>query len=190
MTTRTRNQLFAVLAVAYVAAVVLANWLASRYTITVPFTNLVAPAGVLCIGFVLCARDWLQQLRGLGWAIPLMLLAGALSYLAGVVLGWTSLQTVAVASVVAFLASETLEAVLFTPIRNRSLTLGVALSATVANFLDSFLFIWLAWSAIKFPGATHWGLFEGNFVGKLEMIAVGVALTARRRVFLPVQPAT
>jgi queuosine precursor transporter len=184
------GKLFAALAVAYVGLVVVANWLASKWVIGVPFTNLVAPAGFLAIGAVLVIRDWLQQLRGLGYAIPLMLVAGAASYAAGFVFGWTSLQTIAVASVVAFLVSETVEAVLFTPIRNRSLTAGVALSATVANAIDSALFIWLAWSAIKFPGATFHDLFLGNFVGKLEMIAVGVALTAGRRIFLPVPAAT
>ena len=174
--------LFAALAVGYVGLVVLANWLASRFTITVPFTDLIAPAGVLCIGAVLVIRDWLQQLRGLGWAIPLMLVAGAASYLAGVAFGWTSLQKIALASVAAFLVSETIEALIFTPIRNRSLTLGVALSATVANAIDSYIFLAIAFGSQAF--------FWGNFVGKLEMIAVGVAVTAARRVWLPVRPAT
>ena len=177
-----KRSLFAALAVAYVGLVVLANWLASRFTITVPFTDLIAPAGVLCIGGVLVIRDWLQQLRGLGWAIPLMLLAGAASYLAGVALGWTSLQKIALASVAAFLVSETIEALIFTPIRNRSLTLGVALSATVANAVDSYIFLAIAFGSQAF--------FWGNFVGKLEMIAVGVAVTAARRWKLPVRPAT
>lgn len=173
------TKVFGVLAAAYVGLVVLANWLASRYTITVPFTDYVAPAGVLCIGAVLVIRDWLQQLRGLGYAIPLMLVAGGASYAAGVVFGWTSLQKIAVASVVAFLLSETVEALIFTPIRNRSLTAGVALSATIGNAIDSYVFLALAFGSQAF--------FAGNFVGKMEMIAVGVTITAFRRRLAPVQ---
>lgn len=167
---------FALLSLLYVGLVVLANWLASRYTITVPLTNYVAPAGVLCIGAVLVLRDWLQQLRGLGWALPLMLLAGGASYGIGLAAGWTSLQKIALASVVAFLISETIEAVVFTPLRNRSLTLGVATSATIGNAVDSYVFLALAFGSQAF--------FVGNFVGKLQMIALGTLVTfARRRAF-------
>jgi len=161
------------LAIAYVALAVLANWLASRYVIRVPLTNYLAPAGVLCIGAVLVIRDWMQQLRGLWWSLALMVVAAGASYLIGVTAGWTSLQKIAIASVVAFLVSETVEAAIFTPIRRRNLTVGVALSATAGNALDSFLFLWLAFGSLAF--------FAGNFIGKMEMIAVGVALTAARR---------
>lgn len=170
-------RLVAPLAVAYVALAVLANWLASRYTITVPFTDYLAPAGVLCIGGVLVLRDWLQQLVGFSRALALMVAAGGASYLIGVGAGWTGLQRIAVASLVAFLASETVEAVIFAPLRTRSLSLGVALSATVGNALDSALFLWLAFGSEAF--------FAGNFVGKSELIAVGTALTLGRRAALP-----
>jgi hypothetical protein len=170
-------RLAAPLTAAYVALAVLANWLASRYVIRVPFTPYLAPAGVLCIGAVLVIRDWLQQLRGLWWSLLLMVVAAAASYVIGVTAGWTSLQKIAVASVVAFLVSETVEAVVFTPLRRRSLTIGVALSATVGNALDSFLFLQLAFASQAF--------FPGNFLGKMEMIAVGVALTAARRRWVP-----
>jgi uncharacterized PurR-regulated membrane protein YhhQ (DUF165 family) len=163
----------AVLAVAYVALAVLANWLASRYLIRVPLTDYLAPAGVLCIGAVLVIRDWLQQLTGLFTSLALMVAAAAASYLIGVGAGWTSLQRIAIASVVAFTVSETVEAVIFTPLRRRSLTAGVAVSATIGNAIDSALFLQIAFGSQRF--------FMGNFVGKLEMIAVGVALTAARR---------
>lgn len=172
-------KLFGLLAATYVGLVVLANWLASAYIIHVPFTPYVAPAGVFAIGAVLVIRDWLQQLRGLGWAIPLMLLAGAVSYAAGVLAGWTSLEKIALASVAAFLVSETVEAVVFTPIRNRSLSVGVGLSATVGNAIDSWLFLTLA-----FGSST--AFFWGQFWGKTEMVAVGVLLTVMRRRWVPV----
>jgi uncharacterized PurR-regulated membrane protein YhhQ (DUF165 family) len=133
---------------------------------------------VFCIGGVLVLRDWIQQLRGLFWTMPLVYSAGLLSWAIGDAAGWTELQKVAVASVIAFTVSETAEAVVFTPLRNRSLTLGVALSGTVGNALDSWLFLTLAFSSTAF--------FLGQFIGKSWMIALGTLLTAGRRRLLPV----
>lgn len=167
---------FAVLSALYVALVILANWLASRYVVSVGFGRL-APAGVFCIGGVLVLRDWLQQLRGLVWTMPLVYAAGLASWGIGDAAGWTQLEKVAVASVVAFTISETVEAVVFTPLRHRNLTLGVALSATVGNALDSYVFLSLAFGSL--------GFFLGQFIGKSEMIALGTALTLARRRFAP-----
>ena len=172
------KRLAVTLSLGYIALAVLANWLASRWTLGVPFTPYVAPAGWVAIGVVLVFRDWIQQLVGLAWSLTLVPVAGGLSYGIAEAAGWTSLQKVAVASVVAFLVSETVEAVVFTPIRKRNLTAGVALSGTVGNAIDSALFLWVAFGSEAY--------FAGNFVGKLEMIAVGTLLTFARRAAFPV----
>ena len=169
---------FAPLAAAYVGLVILANWLASAYIVHVPLTPYMAPAGAFAIGAILVLRDWMQQLRGLVWTMPLVYAAGLISWGVGDLAGWTALQKIAVASVVAFTASETLEAVVFTPLRNRSLALGVGLSGTVGLALDSWLFLTLAFGSTAF--------FWGQFWGKFEMVAIGVALTAARRTWVPV----
>jgi queuosine precursor transporter len=169
-------KVYAPLAVLYVGLVILANWLASRYVVSVGFGR-VAPAGVFCIGGVLVLRDWLQQLRGLWWTMPLVYAAGLVSWGIGDAAGWTSLEKIAVASVVAFSVSETIEAVVFTPLRRRNLTLGVALSGTVGNAIDSALFLALAFGSQAF--------FLGQFIGKSEMIAVGTLLTLGRRRLVP-----
>lgn len=165
------------LAAVYFALVILANWLASKYVVSVGFARM-APAGVFCIGAVLVLRDWLQQLRGLVWTMPLVYAAGLASWGIGDAAGWTGLEKIAVASVVAFTVSETIEAVVFTPLRNRNLTLGVALSGTVGNALDSFLFLALAFGSQAF--------FLGQFIGKSEMIVAGTLLTLARRRLVPV----
>ncbi|MBV8395683.1 MAG: VUT family protein [Actinobacteria bacterium] len=167
---------FAALAAVFVGLVVLANWLASAYVVSVGFGR-VAPAGVFCIGGVLVLRDWMQQLRGLAWTMPLVYAAGLLSWGIGDAAGWTSLEKIAVGSVVAFTVSETVEAIVFTPLRNRNLTLGVALSATVGNALDSYVFLSIAFGSLTF--------FLGQFIGKSEMIAFGTLLTFARRRVLP-----
>jgi hypothetical protein len=173
-----RRIAFAPLGTAYVGLVVLANWLASKYRVHVPPTPYVAPAGVFAIGGVLVLRDWLQQLAGLLWTMPLVYAAGLISWGIGDAAGWTALEKIAVASVVAFSVSETIEAVAFTPIRNRSLSLGVALSGTVGNVIDSWLFLTLAFGSAAF--------FWGQFWGKSEMVAVGTLLTLARRRLVPV----
>jgi len=173
-----RSKSFVILSAGFVGLVLLANWLASKYIVHVPLTPYVAPAGVFAIGGVLVLRDWMQQLAGLARTMPLVYAAGLLSWLVGDVAGWTSLEKIAVASVVAFTISETVEAIVFTPIRRRNLSLGVALSATAGNALDSYVFLTLAFSSTAF--------FWGQFWGKTEAIALGVALTLTRRRWMPV----
>jgi queuosine precursor transporter len=167
---------FSVLGAALVALVVLANWLAANYTVPVGF-GYRAPGGVFCIGAVLVLRDWMQQLRGVRSTMPLVYAAGLLSWLIGDLAGWTDVQRIAIASVVAFTVSETAEAVVFTPLRRRSLTAGVALSGTVGSAVDSLLFLWIAFGSLSY--------FTGQFIGKTEMIAVGTLLTLARRELLP-----
>jgi len=166
------------LSAAFIALAVLANWLASKYVVNVPLTSYVAPAGVFCIGAALVLRDWIQQLAGLWWTIALVIIGGGASYLIGDVAGWTGLQKISVASLVAFIVSETVEAAVFTPIRNRNLTAGVLASGMIGNAIDSWLFLTLAFGSTAF--------FWGNFIGKAEMILVGGLLTAARRYALPV----
>jgi len=178
----TRTRLSLALACAYVALAVLANWLASRWVVRVPLTPWYAPAGFYAIGAVLVIRDWLQQLRGLAWALGLMVLAAAASYGIGTAAGWSSLQKIAVASVVAFLVSETVEATAWSFLAWK-LPARVALSATLANAIDSALFLYLAGFTPMFGGPQ---LFLGNFTGKLEMIALGVGVTYARRWRFPV----
>jgi uncharacterized PurR-regulated membrane protein YhhQ (DUF165 family) len=164
---------FLLLAAPFVALVLLANWLASKYVVHVPLTSYLAPAGVFCIGGVLVLRDWMQQLVGLLPTMGLVYVTGLLSWAVGDLAGWTALEKVAIGSVVAFTVSETVEAVVFTPVRRVSLSLGVALSATVGNAIDSYLFLTIAFGSTAF--------FRGQFWGKNEAIAIGVLLTFARR---------
>jgi queuosine precursor transporter len=170
-------KLFIPLAFLYIGLVVLANWLAATYIVDVGF-GYQAPAGVFAIGAVLVLRDWIQQLAGLWPTMAMVYAAGLISWAIGEVAGWTSLERIALASVVAFSVSETVEALVFTPIRNRSLTAGVGLSATVGTAIDSFLFLWIAFGSEEF--------FAGQVIGKLWMVAAGTALTLVRRRVLAV----
>lgn len=175
--TRTTRTIVALLALGYVSLAILANWLASAYVIQVPLTHLYAPAGIFAIGAVLVLRDWMQQLAGFWTVYALVLAAAVASYLAGEAFGWTQLQKIALASVLAFTVSETIEAVVFTPLRHRSLTFGVLASGFVGNAVDSWIFLTVAFGSLAY--------FWGQFVGKGEMILLGVVLTALRRRIVP-----
>lgn len=166
------RKLFVPLALAYMGLVVFANWLASTYIVSVGF-GYVAPAGVFAIGAVLVLRDWIQQLSGLKATMAMVYISGLASWVVGNVAGWTSLQKVALASVVAFTISETVEAIVFTPIRRRNLSLGVGLSGTVGNALDSFVFLAIAFGSQQY--------FVGQFLGKTWMILAGTLATLMRR---------
>ncbi len=175
-------RVFGPLAVLYFSLVVLANWLAARWQhVPVGFGEY-APAGVYCIGAVLVLRDWLQQLRGLWWTMPLVYAAGLVSWGIGEATGWTSFADVAVGSIVAFTVSETIEALVFTPIRKRNLAAGVAISGLVGTAIDSYVFLRIAFHSEAF--------FVGQFIGKGEMIALGTLLTLLRRRGRPAFPST
>lgn len=179
-------KLYAPLAVAYVALVVAANWLASKYLITIWPTSYLAPAGVLCIGLVLPMRDWLWQLRGFRSSVALIFVAGLSSFALALIIGYSTppgvtLIRVSAASLLAFCVSEIIfESLIFAPLRRRNLTLGVALSASVGNLIDSFVFLVVAFPAI-------WtSLYAGNVLGKFYGIAAAVIVTAARRRIVPV----
>ena len=57
----------------------------------------------------------------------------------------------------------------------------MALSATIGNAIDSLLFLWIAFGSL--------GYFWGQFWGKSEMVAIGVALTMMRRRIAPIRAA-
>jgi len=175
------NRIFVALCAAYVGLIILANWLASlapAHVMTVWPTDYIAPYAVGIIGLVLVMRDWIQQARGLWYAIPLMLVAGVTSYLIGLATGW-SIQKIALASIAAFVVSESVEALVFTPLRKRWFVTSVALSATVGVALDSYAFLSLAFGSLAF----FWGQFWGKL---LYGVLLGVILTALRRRKLPV----
>lgn len=179
-------KLIGMLAAAFVTLAILANWLASAYIVTVPATSHLVPAGTFAIGAILVIRDWLQQAMTARWgwrkavlaSVGLIVLAGVASYITAEAAGWVSLQKIATASLIAFLVSEGLELAVFTPIRRRSLSLGVALSGSVGLVVDSVLFLWLAFGSLAY--------LDGQLVTKAVCVGIGVALTAARRTFAPV----
>lgn len=162
---------------AYAATIPLANWMIGHIgTVCVPNGpcllpvgfGLMAPSGVLMVGAALVLRDLVQ--RALGWQWGL----GAIAV--GAVLSWFVADPhIVVASVVAFVLSETADFLVYTPLSRNRLWLAVLASSAVGALIDSAAFLWLAFGSLD--------LLAGQLVGKLWMsIAAAVVIWGLRRV--------
>jgi uncharacterized PurR-regulated membrane protein YhhQ (DUF165 family) len=117
------------------------------------------------IGLALVLRDWLQELTDWKWAAFAVVFGSIISY-------FTSDPFVALASAVAFLSAETLDLLVYTPLRKSGKHFAVLVSGLVGAFVDSVLFVYLAFGSFEFS--------FGNTVGKLyATVAVFLFLYVR-----------
>jgi uncharacterized PurR-regulated membrane protein YhhQ (DUF165 family) len=162
--------------VAFALTIPAANWLIGNVgavcvpdgpcLIPVGF-GLMAPSGVLMIGLALVLRDLVQELIGVKGALLAIALGGIASAL-------FAPSALVVASVSAFLLAELADLAVYTPLRRRSLGLAIIASGTVGAFIDSAIFLQLAFGSLD-----H---MAGQVVGKLWMsIAGAMALFAMGR---------
>lgn len=118
----------------YIVSILLGNlfviWFGIIHVFGISF-----PAGAIWIGFTFSVRDFVQRFWGhMVWYF--MLLCAVLT----VALSWQ----VAVASAVAFLGSESVDWLVFTLMKNRSMKTRLAVSNTFSCPLDSLLFVTIA----------------------------------------------
>ena len=126
----------------------------------------------LAAGVSFTLRDLVQDRMGRSWTVA-AIGAGALLSLA------VSDARFAVASGLAFLASETADMLVYSPLKRRTWLGAVFASNVVGLALDSALFLLLAFGSLDF--------LAGQIVGKLEMTVLTVAvLWLWRRRDLPV----
>lgn len=154
-------------ALVYAACVVGAN-AATTWWGPVPVGfGLVAPAGVYCAGLCFTARDLVQESSGRGAAGAAVLLGAALSA------AWS--PSLALASGLAFAASEGLDLLVYSRLRERSWVAAIVASNLAGLLVDSLVFLQLAF------GST--ALWRGQAVGKLWMTALAVPVVwwLRRR---------
>jgi hypothetical protein len=153
---------------AYISTVLLANYFVSHvgtqdfpggpHLVPVGF-GLAGPSGVLWVGLALVLRDAVQSTLGRRWVIGAILVGAALSYAVA--------PTLALASALAFLASEALDFAAYTPLREQGrLVLAVVVSNVVGALVDTFLFLWVAFGSINF--------WQGQVLGKLWMTVPAV----------------
>jgi uncharacterized PurR-regulated membrane protein YhhQ (DUF165 family) len=161
--------------IGYLLSVVAAN-IASVHWPSLVAGGLVVPAGTVFAGTSLTARDLVHDRFGArGVAVGIAAGAGLSAVLAS--------PQIAVASVVAFTASEIVDALTYTRLRRRSRLRAVAVSNAGGLVIDSVLFVRLAFGSFT--------AVPGQLVGKavatlLTLTALQiVSVIARRAVTRP-----
>lgn len=162
----------------FVAAVYGANWALDAYGVVqlVGPGSFMVPAGVYFAGLTFGLRDALHEAGGRAWIAAAVATGAVLSWWlsdAATIPGGTT--SIAVASGLAFAASESADWLIYAPLRERNWVGAVVLSNTVGALLDSALFLWLAFGSLDF--------MEGQVVGKLAMtlVALPIVWWVRRR---------
>lgn len=153
----------------------------AAYILTIPAANLavthfgavpvgfgyVAPAGVYIVGLALVLRDLARETAGRGAVLGAIAVGTVLSY-------FLADPALALASAVAFAVAETMDFVVYEPLRKRGLLIAMLASNAVGLLADSFLFLKLAFDSFAF--------LPGQILGKAWMtVAAYVVLAALRR---------
>lgn len=125
------------LTAAFAGMVVAANWMTATFGLVPIGLGLAVTAGTFAAGGVLIVRDALQIAASRWWIIA----AIAIGVLLSVVM---SAPSIALASGLAFAASELVDWGVFSRLRHRSLALAVAVSSLVAAPVDTVLFLAVA----------------------------------------------
>jgi hypothetical protein len=163
----------------FLACIPLANWMIGHVgTVCVPAgpclipvaPGLMAPSGVLTVGFALVLRDLVQRLLGRRWGLAAVLLGTGLSAL-------VADGSLVLASGVAFLLSEFSDFAVYTPLQRRGLMLAVLASSGVGLVVDSLVFLSLAFHSLEF--------LPGQVVGKAWAVLVSIPLVHAVRRLTP-----
>ena len=159
-----------VAAVLFVLTVYFANLAVTHWGVVSVGFDLKAPAGVFAVGLAFTLRDITHRALG-RWVVVAAILAGCLlSYFIEANANLGGPVSLATASAIAFLVSETSDLAVYEPLRKRGWLPAVAASNVVGLFADSLLFLWLAFGSLTF--------LWGQVVGKAWMTGLAIALLA------------
>lgn len=159
------------LAAAYVAAVVAANWLTNRYGLVPIGFGLLVTAGTFAAGGAILIRNLGQDALGRIVILGLMVIGVVLSW-------WLSTPALAVASGVAFALSELTDMTVYTWLRKRGRSRALLAASILAAFVDTLIFLHIA----GFPVTGD--AVAGQMLVKVGITAVvAVALGVRGAVF-------
>ncbi|HVV78480.1 MAG TPA: VUT family protein [Pseudolabrys sp.] len=121
--------------------------------------GLMAPSGVVMIGFALVLRDLVQRRLGAEFGLAAIVAGTAISAL-------VAPRSLVIASAVAFFISELADFAVYTPLARRRLVLAVIASSLIGIVLDSVVFLWLAFGSLDF--------LLGQVVGKAWMVLLSI----------------
>jgi uncharacterized PurR-regulated membrane protein YhhQ (DUF165 family) len=130
--------------------------------------GLMAPSGVMMIGFALVLRDLVQRRLGVGVSAGAILVGSAISAL-------LAPPALVIASATAFFLSELADLAVYTPLARRRLVAAVVASSLCGLVVDSIVFLWLAFGSLEF--------LPGQIVGKSWMVLLSIPFVSwlRRR---------
>src|SRR6185312_6500979 len=147
-----------------IACIPIANWMIGHVGTTciasgpclVPVApGMMAPSGVLMVGLALVLRDLVQRRLGRSWSLGAIAVGAVLS-------GAVAPPSLVMASAVAFFFSELADFLVYTPLQRRRFVTAVIASSLAGLVVDSFIFLWLAFSSLEF--------LWGQVVGKAWMV--------------------
>jgi queuosine precursor transporter len=121
--------------------------------------GLMAQSGVLMIGLALVLRDLVQRRLGIPIVISAIFAGATLSAL-------VAPPSLVLASAIAFLLSELADFTVFTAYGRQRLIRGVVASGLVGLWIDSIVFLWLAFGSFDF--------LAGQVVGKAWMLLLSM----------------
>lgn len=133
----------------YVGSIVLAAFLVATYGAVPVGLGLYAPAGAYVIGVTMVVRDLTQDQLGPKWTYAAILVGTSLAAAVS--------PAVALASAVAFLGSETVDMLAYTPLRVRGHVVPAILASNlVGTIVDSVLFLLIAFGSLEFFTGQVW----------------------------------
>ncbi len=162
---------------AFTLCVPLANWMINHVGWECPpggpcvipvAPGLMAPSAVLMAGLALVLRDLVQRRLGVWWSVVAILVGGVLSW-------WVAPPSLVYASVTAFLFSELADLAIYTPLQRRRLVLAVVASSIVGLFVDTMIFLSMAFGSLEYM----WGQVVGK--GWMVLLAIPAITWLRRR---------
>lgn len=154
----------------YVGSIVLAAYLVTSYGAVPVGLGLYAPAGAYVIGVTMVVRDLTQDQLGPKWTYAAILVGTGLAAVVS--------PTVALASAIAFLGSETVDMLVYTPLRVRGHVVPAILASNlVGTIVDSVLFLLIAFGSLEFLAGQVWAKLVST---ALAALVVGV-LHSRKR---------
>jgi uncharacterized PurR-regulated membrane protein YhhQ (DUF165 family) len=159
-----------ILVLLYIACIPSANWLIGHVgTVCIPqgpclipvLPGVMAPSGVLMIGAALLLRDLVQCRYGALWSLACIGAGTVLSFL-------IAPPALALASGLAFLASEFADFAVYTPLARRRFVTALVASCIAGALVDSGMFLWLAFGSLD-----H---IIGQIIGKAYAVAAFVSI--------------
>lgn len=120
-----------------------------------------APSGVLLIGIGLVLRDLVHRRLGVTGALTAIAFGAILSV-------YNSPPALVIASTMAFLMAELCDLGVYHPLQKNHFVWAVVLSGVVGVFVDSMIFLQIAFGSQKY--------LAGQIVGKLWMIIIAIPI--------------